>query len=553
MVDKLGVHPSDRYYLSWLTQRFVNFAPEENRIRNYSGSEGKQVFNPAAQELQKTIQQMTEERENMFLSSANPLLLDYLYKVRLSPGMDFTSTITNDDITIYNPPRVFVFIDDTEYEITQAKKNNIETLYYEAIPSRIEMTTKELDYAPVLEETLVDNLYAATFEPIVVEGFLYITLKENTTWEKRMGDSIYFSKVFIKGITRKGTETIEVIPLRYNGTFRTINQWKEVTEVYTNYVDDNAKISIDSFSWLSEGILDSRNLNVDINGEEKYRFLNIKERDFGYTFTSESYTTNNFDLIRAGINSKDIEHEIELLDSDENNITINAFAMKPHTDLLFCATDDKILIYDTKLQYPNMLRVPEESSDPKIDIYADKWIYHRGEEVSIKTRILNFISIPYKFRFILDVEGEEKVILNLDGTTIPFDESHWIDNEAWSIQRWQEKRIDFSIDKTGTHVVTMECFYSDEETSKVETLSCNYIIYTPSIEPENEFALDPLVGTVIDMSFDDDGNLWLLTEGIYKDKIKKFNIYYDYFMVDYQSKTLWLKEQYEKIRVDIDV
>ena len=53
-------------------------------------------------------------------------------------------------------------------------------------------------------------------------GLNNITIRNNTSWEYRALDRIYYPKCYITGTTRKGTTVTEAIPLRYNGTFKTI-------------------------------------------------------------------------------------------------------------------------------------------------------------------------------------------------------------------------------------------------------------------------------------------------------------------------------------------
>jgi hypothetical protein len=107
---KLGTTPSGRYNVSWVTQRMANAAPEESKARKSPVSYLKQILNPIAQEIEITTQQLLEEVDNMHLSTANISQLDSLYKVNISPQLEFSSSHTEDGSGRWKIPKVFAEI-----------------------------------------------------------------------------------------------------------------------------------------------------------------------------------------------------------------------------------------------------------------------------------------------------------------------------------------------------------------------------------------------------------------------------------------------------------
>lgn len=544
---KLGTWPSDKYFLSWVTQRLVNRAPEISHARQSISSIAQQIVNPIGQDIERMTQQIIEERNNIMPSVANIDLLDHLYKVDLKPSASFSSSTSSDGSTIYNAPSVYATLENTEYELTQASKNNLETLSYNAIPSRVENGLIGYAYTPIIPSTLVSDLASETPADLPIPNHLYVTLSDNTNWEIRSGTMIYFPKIFIKGITRKGTNTTEAIPLRYNGTFKTINQWKSVEEVFVSYLDSEASISIDIFPWLGDGLLDTRNLSIDSAGQEKWRFINMKIHSWGHTFISEAYTTSDFDIIRKGIDAKDIEHEIELLDSTETNVTFDAFAMKPHTDYLYAISNDKFYIYNTKLAYPDVTKMAGESPDVKMDLYAEKWIFARNEEASIRTRILSFENVPVKNRWKLLTPSGQEYYIGLDGSFWPITTDAWIENKTWDEDIWLEQNIYLSLTERGTYIISIECMYVDDDTEIATTLETKYLFYVPSAIPELTLDMPASITNITDMSFDSDGKLWVESDN----EILLLNVYYDYFIADYTRDVIYLSEQYASVRVEV--
>lgn len=546
MVTKLGVWPQDRYYLSWITQRMANRAPEVSHARQSPTSVFKQLANPIGQSIEEATIKLIKNRDNGFVSTCDVSLIDHLYRLDLNPSISYSYTQDADNNIVYSIPRVYGTIRNVEYELTQVYENSIENLY-KSIPSRIEDGETSYLYEPVIDSTLISNLINISPNNPIIPGHLYITITGNETWEARINDKIYYAKVFITGTTRKGTDQTEAIPIRWNGTFKTINQWERVEEIFVSYLDQDAYISIDCLPWFSDGILDTQNLNIDPNGEEKFRFLNIKQQSFGSTFISESYVTNDFDGIRAGMDAKDIEHEIELLNSTNQNINIDAFTIKPNTNYLFCADSNYIYIYNTKLEFPNVSFLKGEDPDVKMDLYTNEWIVPKETYATINTRLLDFNTIPVKTRWTLETESGDKYTLNENGSIVSYVEDSWSHNYEYESLGWLEKSIKFKIENRGSTVITLDCFYYDETLNTSKILSTKFLFFAPYIIPENIIAIPDTISTIDDMSFDSDGNLWIQSNNY----IKLLNVYYDYFLADYSRNILWLREDYSSVRIDV--
>lgn len=544
---KLGTWPTDRYYLSWVTQRMANRAPEISHARQAPASIVKQIMNPIGQDIQRMTQQILEERDNIFSSLTNIDLLSHVYEVDLQPSIAFSYSERSDGSVLYSTPRVYASLDSVEHEITQAYRNNIETFAYEALPSRVEDGETAYAYLPIVPTTAVSGLASITPSALPIESHLYITLTGNTNWSSQVGTTIYYPKIFLTGTTRKGTNLTEAIPLRYNGTFKTVNQWSSISEVFVSYLDSTATISVDIFPWFADGLLDTRNLSIDVAGQEKWRFLNMKSHSWGNTFISESFTTNDFDLIRTGIDAKDIEHEIELLDDTETNVTFDAFAIKPFSDYLFAISGNKFYVYNTTLPYPDVKRLEGESPDVKMDLLADKWIFARNETASIRTRILDFENVPQKTRWTLETPSLTEYYMGLDGSLWPTTTEAWIENKTWDEDIWLEQDIDFVLSERGTHVLTLECFYVDDDTNEVSTLETKYLFYVPYIVPDVILDMPVTLTGIEDLSFDSDGQLWAKANN----DIVLLNVYYDYFMADYARNKLYLREQYSSVRIEV--
>jgi hypothetical protein len=546
----LGTWPSDTYYLSWMTQRLANRAPEWTHARRYSSSVFQQLLNPVAQDIERINKQLIEERNNIFLSSADINLIDRLYYLELGVGMEFTITDPGDGIILYTPPTVYADINGTEYQLTIAENNDVESLCYSALPSRIEYGETTYVYNEVIPRTTVSELGDITPGDINVPGYLYVTLRGNTIWEYIVNNKIFYPKLFIRGTTRKGTELQEAIPLRYNGTFKTINQWKEVTDVFVSYLDDTAEITLEVLPFDRDTQLDTYNLIVPASGIESWRFLRLEEKTWGSTLVSEGFTVSSFDVIRKGYDTLDYEWEMELQDSSSNPITLTAITLKQNTNHIFAIDEDNLYIYDSRLPYPDLTGWTPDSVDTKMDLWSDRWIYARDDSITIHTDIIDVSQVPYKIRWgIKDPDGSEYYLLE-DGTRISISSSTnaWIGNTRWETGDWKEQQMDLTALETGVHIVTLESFYADPNNQANNfTYTTKFVYYVPAATPQHTIALPSSLQNSSNIAFDSDGRLWFYDNS----NILLSDIYYDYFLADYEKNTVWLRENYSSVRVVI--
>jgi hypothetical protein len=547
-MTQLGSYPSGRYGKSWVTQRLVNRAPSWAHSRMNSMSLGQQLLNPIGLEIQETLQQLAQARYNSFLSTADVSLLDHLYKIELTTGVTFQSTEDSSGVKAYVPPRVYATINSIEYELTQAEKNNIETLAYDNLPSRIEYSDVTYLYSAVIDEVSVSGLSAVTPGDLPFSSHLYVTLKNNTSWETRTTSKIYYPKCYITGLTRKGTEETEAVPLRYNGTFKTINEWQEVTSVFVSYLDAAATIAIDVFPFNRESYLDLRNICVPNNASEKIQFTKLNDRTWGSSFVVESFTVSDMDVVRTvDLTEKESLYELELLDETDNNVTLADFIHRPNSRFIYAIDSTTFYVYDTSLQYPSGVNLEGESPETKINLVSDQWVVARDEEATIKTQNRDLANPPYRVRWTVLTPSGTEYYMGLDGSLWSTTTDAWVDNDSWSEGRFTEQQIEFALTENGDYVVTLEADYIDESTKETTTLKTKFLFTCPAINPEVQFDLPLEMTGATNIGIDSDQNIWVLNYN----GIHKLDLFFDYFLVDYENNRIWLKEEYSSVRVTV--
>jgi len=549
MTTTLGTWPQDRYYLSYITQRMMNRAPDWTHARKWPFSVSQQLFNPLCLEIEETVSGLIEERNNMHLSSANIDLLGHLFSLDLQDEVDFSYSETSDGTMSYTPPVVYADISDTEYQLTIAENNDIKSLWYDAIPSRVEDASVSYTYQEVIPYTLISALSSLTPNTPVFPGHLSITLSGNSTWRTETSDMVYYPKVYIVGTTRKGTFKTEAIPLSYNGTFKTVSQWETVSSVFVSYVDDDAHITIDVLPFSVKEHVDKKSVYVSRDDYETYRFISLSnDRSFGSTLYVDHFTTGNMEIVREFGDTKDPECEIELLDTDENNVNINAMCIKENTKQIFCFTSNKLLVYNYGIPVPDFQSFPEDDIFTKFDLTSDRWIYARDETAVIRTKNLDVLNTPNKIRWTLKKPSGTEYYVGQNGSLWSTSTDAWIYNVGHEGSIWIENNLNLLLDETGTYTLTFEVFYSNLYDQKdTETLKSRMMLYVPSITPEIELDLSTNLQDADGVVFNSDGELWISVG----DTIRKIDLFYDYYLVDYENKTVWFREEYESARVTI--
>ena len=538
-------YPSRRYTRSWMTQRLMNKAPPYTLARRSPTSFAQQLINPIGQQLQETARQMVSLRYDEAISTANINLLDSLYFLELTPGMEFQYTEIGTGEKAYTPPTVYATIGGTEVQLEQAENNDIETLAYDCLPSRIEDGEVSRAYTAIIPETEIQNLVSVTPESISIPGHLYVTIKNNYTWEQRAFGSVYFTKVYITGTTRKGTDETEVIPIRYNATFKTFKEWQSVESVFVSHIDPTATIAVESFPISRESYRDNLNIFVPAEGEERAQFLRLNQQVYGSTLACEAFTVGDMEEIRVtGVDEKEIYYELELQNQAGIPVTLNDFVIVNGTRFMYAVDNYNFYVYDMDLPAPNVKEF-SESPDPLIDLYTDRWMAARNETVTVTTRSLTTIDPPYMFRWKLrDPDGVEYYI-DLSGGLHPTTEDLWLDNTLWEEGNWRELSIDIVLAKNGEYIVSLEARHINEDTNESRTLTTSLLFFCPKIQPEIQMPLPSTLMNPEKIVIDANGEVWLLQYHT----MHKLDVFHDYYLVDYERNKVWFKEDYSSARV----
>jgi hypothetical protein len=522
-----------------------NFA-EFSHARTCPVSVASQVMNYPGTLIEDTLQKLLEERKNQHLSTTDPTLLDHLYLAEVPVGFFFVQQEEEDGYLHYTPPTVYATINNTEIQIEQAENNNIETLYYDCLPTRIEYDNQQILWVDIIPETEANNIGEITPADFPINGHLYVTIKDNYIWQREFKNQLYFSKITITGTSRKGTEITEVVPLRINATFQTINQWKSISEVYISHISDDAKITVSCLPLAEDPVLDPLNLFVPVEGGDRIQFISIEDESFGSLLIAKSFINDDLDIVRLGTYEMRENYCLELLDENGSNISANGFMLKPNSQLFYVIDNYYFYVYDRRLPYPAVSGMIGESPDCRIELTLvdSDWIYKRNEIATVTTRTVDLWAIPTRFRWSITVPNGTTYRVGFDGSYWDENTPGWISNIWIDEGKWLEQILDFTLDQIGVYIISFDAEYQEEDKS-ITSRTSKLLLYVPAIQPEVQIPLPESLRFCRQLSQDSDGLLWLYNgTSIFRTKL-----FYDYFAVDYEKKYIWLHEQYNNIRI----
>jgi len=383
---------------------------------------------------------------------------------------------------------------------------------------------------------------------MTINGQLHILVEDNSIWSEEFKQIRYFSKIIVKGTTTKDLDLEEVIPIRFNGEHKTLNRWKEISEINVLHMSDDAYLTISVLPFSVTSVLDEINLAVPAEGKGRKSFMKIEQENFGSCLVCESYLEYDEEYVRRGNEEKRKDYQIELRDKDNANVTVNGFMILPNSPYVFCVDDHNFYVYNRYLPYPDISSMKDESADCRIELTLEDhdWVYVRGESANIITRIIDLYSVPSTFRWGITLPDGQYYRVGKDGSYWdPNEITGWIDNDYYEENGWKEQVLPVELLENGEYTLELEARYKDEDTGDVFTRTTKLLLYVPSIQPETQLSLPASLIEAQDLAMDDESILWLYNGT----SIYRTNLFYDYFMVDYVKNKVWLREQYNKVRV----
>jgi len=533
-----AVTASAGYHYCPETQALADLLPPTWRLRQDLFSTGQQFLNPAGQTLRSLNDQIKGLQDNSSLSTFRVDGLDTLY--RLALGLDFAFVQeTNDPRQIsWRPPFLRGFIDSNIYEINTLEANTLEALD-RVLPTRIELTDIVAHGLPVLEATPLNQLSQASFEPLAIPGYLYLTLSGLEQKGQIYRSIFYPAQIRITGETTKGTIEEETVVFPANLTLPTRKRYKSVLKVKTLYmVPETATLTITDASGGPAAFITDTDLVFSVDRQDQYANWSIN----GNSLQCSYYLPGT-----EAMPYLESRYTFQLTDPAGVPLSGNC-AVYPilHHDFLAVTNGSWLFLYHKLLEYPDQATLAhlKNLTDPcLLAITADRYFYQPGNILQILPWQLAPTQgiIQYSFQVappgspLSPYQPDAANNLTLAGATT------WINNPARKNLQVPALNYNLTLDQPGYWAVALTALYDDGTTS-TDVRLFGALQKTPlaAFDLSVSFA-EELTGVFVDSQ----EKLWVKDSS----RCGQFNLLYDYALVDYQRKLIYFKEAYDEVEV----
>lgn len=528
------------------TQSLANTFPSWSNTRKDEQSLGFQFLNSIGHRFEELNKQLKNNIDNFYLPTAVISDIDVYYKHKLPNTYVFTEDPDNTEF-IYVPPIVQATAAGVVYNITIAEKNDIETFWYKAIPTRISITetvtgnhliaTGTVDKSPF--SSLVEEMHIPNKLTIKIEnGISFLGLYNNGLLRK--------SIVQITGKTRQGQSVTEEVLFLHNETQQT---WHEFKSIETNGIKlygfepvDTTEITVTSAAFNKDDYPVNYELDQDLYGDDTPYFwaINKPNPDISrYTLDLKRYDTNDLELRMQGFTTKHTVLSQELLDTSEQNIIPLDLAIEPHSNRIWIVSATKLYLFEEGLPYFDMSLLNKKQYDAHSVIEPNTYYAVLGEEIELNYIWLRPVTGMVAHRaWVLKPDGTTKSLENGEEVTYHTDTPSWIFGEP--LERKIRNAEHYILNQRGNYIYSLEVRYADNTTSIDQR-----IINVCYLKPQAEFTLPNI--TAVGVDIDSEYKLWVLDSSGDKHQIR---LHYDNMLVDFKRKTLYFREPYDKLAIE---
>jgi len=528
------------------TRNLLNFYPSWSEIRNNWQSVGAQFLNSFGAQLDYTDIYLEKMKRNSFLSTVNLDEIDWLFKVELPLTYTFTSDTTDSLQPTSAPPTVRGLVSNNVHngyiDVELANENNIENLWYEAIPSRVDLNESRTGSDDLLHLPSTSFPYSGLLTHHLPDGGrLWIEATSGTQYITINDDNgkIDRGSVVITGTTRKGTKESETMVFPWNRKQPTLKEWKYITNVEVHNLEDEVSVEVRSadFAWGPyQSFYNLRWSDIDTKIDE---FWDLGSIDTGSTLDLCGYISDEWQDLVIGFSSQTVKDGWELIDIDLSPISAVDIALQPFSNRAWIADASSIHCFsldETMVSGIDFLSKKPSGSHFKLELSYDYYLY--GEDIAFTPLHVRPVSEVDKYRIWYQAPDGTKYGLN-QGTQVAYTTDFW--QYPTVLKRELEGEITISSAVRGEYKIVLEAVYPDGTTHEDRL-----IVPIKYKQPLSSIDISEYIsGTIVGIDFDSDQYLWVkTTSGYYK-----FTLHADLMIVDYENKILYFREDYDEVDV----
>jgi hypothetical protein len=527
------------------TRQITSFFPSWSEIRNSWQSVGTQYLNTLGVPCDDMDEYLEKMRRNSFLSTVNLDEIDWVYKVELPATYSFILNTTDALIPSYAAPTVRGLVTDNTYsgymDISLAPENKLEEMWYEAIPSRVDLEETEngsdsllylpstyFPYSGMLEHHISDG---GRLWVEMTSGVQYVSINEEGAVDR--------GKITLTGTTRKGTKETETLVFPWDMKQPTLKEWKSITRVEVQNLEDEVSVEIRSGDFNWGPYLSFYNLrwsDIDTKIDE---FWDIGTINTGTTLDLMGYISDEWQNIMLGFSDVTAKDRWELINIDLTPINAIDLAVQPFTNKAWVVDSSHLYCFsleETMVSGVDFLAKKTAGSNVKLE--SNDEYYVAGDDILFTPLHARPTSQIDKYRIWYSNPAGTKYGLDL-GAQVSYTSDFW--QYPTELKRELEGEIVITPAARGEYQVALEAVYPDGTTH-----SDRLIIPVKYKQPLVSIDIsDYITGTVLGVDFDSDQQLWVKTTTAYY----RFSLHADLMIVNYKDKVIYFREEYKEVDV----
>lgn len=531
---------------STTTQELVNTFPPWSRVREDSQSIGYQLLNALSVPIEGIAKELSRAAANEFLSTANLDEIDIFHKAILPPSFVFDTSSADPLKTIQLAPTVSGVVSGVSYLVASTEENSVESVWYDTLPNRVSLVTVVTGTDDVLLDLDASQFpQEGTYDHHLGGGHIHLETASGIQYISLVKGEVVRAQVVLTGTTRKGaTDEKDNIVFPWNQKQKSLKEWKQITKVETQNIPSGIQLTIKSGDYAFADYISPWNLRVSDRRRKIDEFWGLGTSDNSKPVLNRiEYTSDEWEQLVSVGATKAPSQSWELLDEDWAAVDGIDMAIQPFSDRAWIVTTTGMLYcYDLAESMPSGLAgLRGKTPGSNVQLEADFREVIFGED---------FEFIPWHAKPIEEILAYRLYYKDPTGTVsglnrgipVPYSNDFWIRGQQ--LRRTIEDVVLFPTAHRGEYLFTFEAFMAGGETHTEKVL-----FKTTHKIAQKTFDLSSLIsGTVSGIEFDSDQYLWVKTDIGYH----RINLHYDVMLIDFDSKILYFKEDYDTVDVITD-
>lgn len=527
------------------TQSLRAFYPTWSDIRNSWQSVGSQLLNVYGVQMDDMNIYLEKMKKNAFLSSINLDEVDWVYKIQLPTTYDFTLDTTDQLQPVYSPPTVRGLVVNSIHsgyvDVSVVGENTLEDMWYKEVPDRVDLQDEQTGSDILLHWPATSFPYSGLLTHHISDGGrLYIETTSGTQYISINDDGeLDRAKITIYGTTRKGTKETETLVFPWDMKQSTSKEWKNITYIDTENLEDDVSIEIRSADFVWGPYLSFYNMrwsDIDTKIDE---FWNIESIDTGTTLSLVGYIADEWQNLVLGFSNKVTKDRWELIDTDLSSISALDLAVQPFSERAWIVDDSNLYCFSLEeVMVSGVDFLTDKTSDVDFKIELSDDYYTIGDDITFTPLHIRPVKQVDRYRLWYQTPSGTKYGLDA-GTQVAFSSDFW--QYSPPLKRELEGEITINATERGEYKICLEVYYPGD-IHQIEKI----VVPVKYKQPLSKIGISSYVtGDILGIDFDSDQQLWVKTDSGYFN----FSLHSDSMIVDYSDKIIYLREDYEEVDI----